>query len=316
MKAAMLRILATIVLATAAFASEPLYDLRGRVHPAGHVYVTLFGADKPFDTWTFTLDGRFRFHKLLPGTYTLAVVSRGRAEVRRTVEVGPGTGGSKRRVEVEIELSPAVIDLVEVRRAHTVSARVLAIPGRALHDYDEARKALSRRDADAAVRHFERAVEAAPQFSAAWNELGTVAYQTRNFTRAEECFKRALNEDPHAYEPLVNLGGVEVTLRKTERALDYNIQAVLERPQDALAQAQLGMAYIQAGNDDLALKHLGIARGLDPAHFTHPQLLMAEIHVRRKDRAAAADDLDDFLKLHPDWPNTAAIRQIVARLRQ
>jgi Tfp pilus assembly protein PilF len=312
----MLRILATFLLAAAAFASEPLFDLRGRVRPAGHVYVSLFGADKPFDTWTFTIDGRFGFHKLLPGTYTLAVLSRGRAEVRRTVEVGPGTGGSKRRVEVDIELSPADINFAEATREHTVSARVLAIPDRALHDFEEARKALSRRDADAAVRHLERAVETAPQFAAAWNELGTVAYQTGKFARAEECFKRALTEDPHAYEPLVNLGGVEVTLRKTERALDYNIQAVLERPKDALAQAQLGMAYMQAGNDDLSLKHLEIARGLDPAHFTHPQLLIAEIHVRRDDRAAAAADLEDFLKLHPDWPNTAAVRQIIDRLRQ
>jgi tetratricopeptide (TPR) repeat protein len=312
----MLRILATFVLAAAAFASEPLYDLHGRVRPASRVYVTLFGADKPFDTWTFTLDGRFGFHKLLPGTYTLAVLSRGRGEVRRTVEVGPATGGSKRRVEVEIELSPNDINLAEATREHTVSAHALAIPDRALHDYDEGRKALSRRDADGAVRHFERAVETAPQFSAAWNELGTVAYQTGNYVRAEECFKRALDEDPHSYEPLVNLGGVEVTLGKTERALDYNIHAVLERPRDALAQSQLGMAYFQAGNDDLALKHLDIARGLDPAHFSHPQLLMAEIHLRRKDRAAAAADMEEFLKFHPDWPKAAEMRQAVAQLRR
>ena len=57
-------------------------------------------------------------------------------------------------------------------------------------------------------------MEAAPQFSAARNELGTIAYQTKNFARAEECVLHALDEDPRAYEPLVNLGGVEVTLRR------------------------------------------------------------------------------------------------------
>jgi tetratricopeptide (TPR) repeat protein len=197
-----------------------------------------------------------------------------------------------------------------------VSARVLAIPARAHRDYDEARAALSRRDTAAAISHLERAVALAPQFAAAWNELGTLAYQTQDITRAEECFLRALDQDPHAYEPLVNLGGVEVNLRKTERALDYNIQAVLARPNDALAHSQLGMAYFQAGNDELALQHLETARRLDPAHFSHPQLLMAEIHLRRKDRPAAAADLEDFLEHHPDWPHAAEMRQAITELKQ
>jgi tetratricopeptide (TPR) repeat protein len=253
---------------------------------------------------------------LLPGTYTVAVFVPARGEARRTVEVGPGTAGSKRRVSVSIDLAPGDFAPPEPARQHTVSARVLAIPARAYRDYDEARAALSHRDTAAAVSHFERAVALAPQFAAAWNELGAIAYQTQNFTRAEECFLRALNQDPHSYEPLVNLGGVEVTLHKTERALDYNMQAVLARPNDALAHSQLGMAYFQAGNDDLALRHLETARGLDPAHFSHPQLLMAEIHLRRKDRPAAAADLEDFLKHHPDWPHAAEMRQAITRLKQ
>ena len=316
MKTAMFRMLAALTLATAAFAGQPLYDLYGRVRPAEPVSISLFGADAPFDASASTADGRFRFHKLLPGTYTVAVFSAGRGEVRRTVEVGPSTGGSGRRVSIEIDLAPGDFAPPEPERQHTVSARALAIPGRAQRDYDEAHKALSRRDTAAAVSHLERAVEAAPQFAAAWNELGTIAYQTQNFSRAEECFLQALDQDPHAFEPLVNLGGVEVTLHKTERALDYNIQAVLARPNDALAHSQLGMAYFQAGNNDLALQHLDVARRIDPAHFSHPQLLMAEIHLRGKDRAAAADDLEDFLKFHPDWPKAAEMRQAIAQLRQ
>jgi Tfp pilus assembly protein PilF len=316
MEAPMLRILATTILAAAALADEPLYDLYGQVRPPGPASISLFGADKPFDAAASTLDGRFRFHKLLPGTYTVAVFVPARGEARRTVEVGPGTAGSKRRVSVSIDLAPGDFAPPEPARQHTVSARVLAIPARAYRDYDEARAALSHRDTAAAVSHFERAVALAPQFAAAWNELGAIAYQTQNFTRAEECFLRALNQDPHSYEPLVNLGGVEVTLHKTERALDYNMQAVLARPNDALAHSQLGMAYFQAGNDDLALRHLETARGLDPAHFSHPQLLMAEIHLRRKDRPAAAADLEDFLKHHPDWPHAAEMRQAITRLKQ
>ena len=313
----MLRISAVLMLAAAAAVSgEPLYDLYGQVRPAGPAFIGLFGAITPFHASAATLDGSFRFRKLLPGTYTVVVNANGRGEARRTVEVGPGTAASRRRVRIAIEFAPGDFVPPEPAREHTVSARVLAIPDRALRDFDEARKALSRRDTAAAVTHLEHAVAAAPHFADAWNELGTIAYQTRNFARAEECFLQAHDQDPRAFEPLVNLGGVEVTLQKTELALDYNIQAVLERPSDALANSQLGMAYFQAGNNDLALKHLEIARRQDPAHFSHPQLVMAEIHLRRNDRAAAAADIEDFLKFHPDWPKAAAMRQTIARLRQ
>ncbi|HEY9141291.1 MAG TPA: tetratricopeptide repeat protein [Bryobacteraceae bacterium] len=313
----MVRMLAALSLATAGFAGQALYDLEGQVQPAGPASITLFGAVTPFDESAYTVDGRFHFHKLLPGTYSVVVFSPERGEARRTVEVGPGTADSRRRVSSELDFAPGDFTLAgPLRRQDTVSAPDLAIPERALRDYDDARKALTKRDTASAASLLERAVKAAPQFAAAWNELGTIAYQTQHFARAEECFLQALDQDPRAYEPLVNLGGVEVTLHKTERALDYNIYAVLARPNDPLANSQLGMAYFQAGNNDLALKYLEIARRLDPAHFSHPQLVMAEIHLRRNQRAAAAADLEDFLKFHPDWPKAAEMRKAIAKWRQ
>jgi hypothetical protein len=65
------------------------------------------------------------------------------------------------------------------RRRATVSARELSIPARARQEYEEAQKRLSRPDVDGAVGHLQRAVEIAPQFSAAWNRLGTIAYPIR-----------------------------------------------------------------------------------------------------------------------------------------
>jgi len=71
----------------------------------------------------------------------------------------------------------------------------------------------------------------------------TIAYQTRKFDRAEECFRQALDLNPAAFEPLVNLGGVLVTMHKLDEAADYNLRAVLARPNDALANSQLGQTY-------------------------------------------------------------------------
>jgi tetratricopeptide (TPR) repeat protein len=156
----------------------------------------------------------------------------------------------------------------------------------------------------------------APRFSMAWNELGTIAYQTRKFDRAEECFRQALQQDPGAFEPLVNLGGVLVAVHKLDEAADYNLRAVLARPNDALANSQLGLTYFELQRMDLAQKYLERARQIDPAHFSHPQLLLAEIHLRRGERLQAAAVLEEFLKYHPDWPQAAKMRQTIADLRQ
>src|SRR5205807_226690 len=160
------------------------------------------------------------------------------------------------------------------------------------------------------------AVDVAPQFAAAWNTLGTIAYQTRRFALAEQRFREALRQDPAAYEPLVNLGGVLVTIHKLDEALEVNVHAALTRPTDALAESQLGMTYFELGQFDAAVKHLERARRIDPAHFSHPQLFLAEIHLRRGEKHAAADVLEEFLSHHPDYPQAAKVRENIIQLRQ
>src|SRR5262249_21268870 len=97
--------------------------------------------------------------------------------------------------------------------------------------------------------------------------------------------------------------------------LTYNERAVAAQPNDALAQSQLGTSYFYAANFELAIRHLERARSLDPAHFSYPQLLLAEIHLREGNRSAAADALADFLAHHPDGPQAAEMRVKIAEWR-
>ncbi len=300
----------------AAFCQQP-YELSGRFSPEGRASVSLFGVASPFVATTLSDDGRFTFKKLQPGAYTLSIFVPGRGEARQTVEVGPGTADARQRVRLTLNFKESDFVVADVlRRRHSVPAKQLAVPEKAVREYEDAQKDLARRDIDSAVKRLQRAVEIAPQFSAAWNNLGTIAYQTRHYERAEECFRAALDADPGAYEPLVNLGGVLVNLHNLDEAWKYNVYAVLTRPNDALANSQLGMTYFELGKMELAEKHFAQARQIDPAHFSHPQLFLAEIHLRRGERSAAAADLDEFLKHHPDWPQAAKMREQIAEWRR
>jgi Tfp pilus assembly protein PilF len=307
----------SLLIVFAAAACGQVYEFTGQITPAGRGSVTLYGATQPFTASTLTDDGgRFTFRKLTAGTYTLSVYLPGRGEARQTVEIGPGTADARRRVRLSIALKDADFDPTPDRRRHAVSTQQLMIPERALRDYEEAQHDLEKRDVESAEKHLEHAVELAPQFENAWNTLGTIAYQTRRFALAEQRFREALKQDPAAYEPLVNLGGVLVTLHKLDEALEVNVHAALTRPGDALAESQLGMTYFELGQFDNAVKHLERARKLDPAHFSHPQIYLAEIHLRRGEKAAAADVLEDLLLHHPDYPQAAKVRENIMELRR
>lgn len=293
------------------------FELRVQVLPKGLSSVSVHGSTTPFSFFGQTdFSGRIRVRGLSAGPYTVTAVSRDGAEARQTVQVSPSLADNKRRVHVTIETAHPESGLSEAsRRKALVSARELSIPERARQEYAEAQRRLGRRDVNGAIQHLKRAVEAAPQFVAAWNNLGTIAYQSREFGQAAGYFEEALKHDPDAYEPLVNLGGTLLSLERPQDALPLNRRAVEMRPGDALANVQLGMNYLRLGNFDPAEKYLKAAKKLDPAHFSNPQLLLAELYARRGEARRAADELEDFLRHNPDWPEAAKLRGAIAKLR-
>jgi tetratricopeptide (TPR) repeat protein len=292
------------------------YELTGRIEPPAAVPVFLHGATAPFESSTESdADGRFRFHKISAGTYTLAISTPARGQALQTIELSPGTVDSKGRLDIVLRIDDSRLESEGIRATGaTVSATVLSIPDRAIREYEEAQRCLNRREPDRASVHLSRAVEIAPQFVAAWNQLGVMAYQAQRYSDAEAKFRRALDSDPEAFEPLVNLGGVLLNLGRPREALAYNRRAVARRPNNALANSQLGIAYFDLDDLDPAENYLKIAVQLDPAHFSHPQLTLAEIYLRRGDRPSALDQLHKFLGQHPDSPQAAAVRRAIAEL--
>jgi tetratricopeptide (TPR) repeat protein len=310
-------ILSWLAIAALSAADARKYEVSGQLVPEGPAAVSLHGATTPFAASTLADEhGRFHFRDVLAAAYTVIVFIPARGESRQTIEVGPSLADARGHVAVRIQITDSTIENEDSpRRRHIVSTRELSIPDRARKEYNEAQKMLSRRDVPGAIAHLEKAVEIAPRFCAAWNHLGTIAYQSRRFPDAEKYFRRALEEDEGAFEPLVNLGGVLLTLGQLDEALQYNLYAVLARPNDALANSQLGMTYFAVNNLSLAQKYLEIAKRLDPTHFSHPQLTLAEVHLRRQEPVLAADELEDFLRQHPDWPQAKAMREGIAKLR-
>jgi tetratricopeptide (TPR) repeat protein len=291
-------------------------ELQGRITGAPHVRslrVNLFSVETPFvESAPVNNAGEFRFRSLAPGNYTVAVVRSGLGEIRRTIVVSPAVADNAGVVHAAIPYTSG--EAAANPGSGVVSVHQISIPGNASARYADAQRRLAGRDPEGAVRSLEEAVAIAPHFSAAWNALGVIAFQTGDDARAETLFRKSLVADPGAFEPLVNLGGVLLKKNAPVDALLFNRRAVEDRPDDALANAQLGMTYFKLDQFDQAEQYLLAAERLDPAHFSQPQLFLAEIYVRRGNRSAAIRELRDLLALRPDGPLSDRIRHDLAQL--
>jgi tetratricopeptide (TPR) repeat protein len=302
----------------AALLSAADLELQGQITGAPHVRslrVNLFSVETPFaESAQVNNAGEFHFRALAPGNYTVAVVRNGLGEIRRTVVVSAAVADDAGVVHAAIPYTSG--EAAANPGSGVVSVRQISIPGNASAKYADAQRRLAGRDPEGAVRSLEEAVAIAPQFSAAWNALGVVAFQSGDDARAETLFRKSLAADPVAFEPLVNLGGVLLKKNAPVDALLFNQRAVEGRPKDALANAQLGMTYFQLQDFDRAEQYLLEAQRLDPAQFSQPQLFLAEIYARRGNRSAAIRELEDLLAIRPDGPLSDRIRSNLAQLVQ
>ncbi len=306
---------------------SPLLEFRGQVlvppnvvavSRRNRITLNLFGVTSPFTARTWADGkGRFRFRNLQPATYTLSLYLPGVGEILQTVEITKSFADPKGRVEKKFSFD------AETLRARarpvvpaTVSVRELSIPSKARREYEKAVSRLRSRDAERAIEHLKRAVELAPQFVEALNNLGTIYFQKRDLGTAENYFRAALQQEPSAYEPLVNLGGVLLNRGRLREALEINRQAQQTRPHDALANVQLGLSYYLLGDSEQATTYLERTEELDPAHFSNPQIPLAEIYLSRSQEAKALQKLQDFLEQHPDSPRAQRVKAQVERIQQ
>jgi Tfp pilus assembly protein PilF len=314
--------LAALVISSGLFAADRApstitnLDLQGKITGAGSLRslrVNLFAVETPYvESSEVSRSGEFHFRSLAPGNYTVAVARKGLGEVRRTVVISPAVADASGVVHATIPYTSS--EAASNPTGGIVSVHQLSIPGNAASKYSDAQKRLAMHDPQGAVHALEEAVAIAPDFATAWNALGVIAFQTGEDDHAQTLFRKAIAADPDSFEPLVNLGGVLLKKNAPSEALPFNQRAVRDRPEDALANAQLGINYFKLDQFDQAEQYLQAAKRLDPAHFTQPQVFLADIYARRGNRSAAIKELEDVLALRPDGPLSDKIRHNLAQL--
>ena len=313
-----LKAFATLVLWALAVtaATGQALDLIGRVSPPlERGQATVSAVQSPFYAESPVRGSQFVFRSLAPGGYTLIVMDPAWGLTRQTVQVTESFADERGRVHVEVDLDrSAVTRARRVQGQGTVSVADLKVTPKARAAVRKAHARFGKGDEEGALALLERAVEISPSFTQAWNELGTVAYKSGRYEDAERYFRTALEHDPLAFEPLVNLGGTLLSQNRFDDALNFNLAAQGMRPDSALANSQLGINFFYKGQFQKAREFLLRAKQADPSHFSYPQLFLAEIYGKQGKLAEARSELDEMLRLHPDAPVTDMARNALRKM--
>jgi Flp pilus assembly protein TadD len=265
-------------------------------------------------------DGKFGFISLVEGEYHIIINDEDYTPVDERVIIRPEVSATA-MVSVTLEprsYPPAnaqpetrtmgtnryVVNLEEYRRHFSKSV---------LKEFDKGLQADKNGHDAEAVEHYLKAIELAPDFYPAHNNLGSAYLNKADFEGARRQFEQVtrLNQgDAAAY---FNLSNVYMLTGKLAEAQQYLGEGMRREPDSALGQFLLGSLNMRTGKYQEAEGALRRAVQLSPV-MTQARLQLVNLLLKLGRNAEAKAELHGFIDAFPDNSFTPKAKQLLQRL--
>ena len=314
-------------LSFSAFAQQALGSIVGHMRvsradtPPQRVLVTLEMRGAPMESTYTDSSGTFGFHGLYPNPYYVVVSDESYEDIRKEVVIDPNTMGTP--VFVDIVLIPKKKDKPDVAASPNpaggnpamIDVREYAdkFPKPAVKEFDKGLAADAEGKRGEAIRHYLKAIEIAPDFYLAHNNLGSDYQNKSDFPNARKEFERVvqLNQsDAAAYFNLSNICMLTGQLAEAQQYLDEGLR---REPDSGLGQFLLGTLDLRLKKLQPAELALTRAIQLSPT-MAQARLQLVNLLLEEGRTDAAASQLHDFLDKLPDSPFSAQAKQKLQKL--
>lgn len=137
---------------------------------------------------------------------------------------------------------------------------------KALHKYAEEYYLLgnecivSYKDTRAGLANFKKALELDPAYVDAWVRMGVTHYDLKDYYEADVCFNKAVSLSPMLFKALYNRGKNRIAMEEYELAITDLSRASGIKANHAACHEYLAQAYANIGSEEMAQRHLMIAR--------------------------------------------------------
>jgi tetratricopeptide (TPR) repeat protein len=243
-------------------------------------------------------DGRFSFPTLQRGNYILQISAYGFEDSSTQVDLN---FTSDRAIPIYLKAVPT--DASESVAPAKVSAHEMSMPKSARDSFAAGKKKMfADKNPQSALKDFQAAVSAAPDYYEAYHELALVQMSLGKSNEAETNLRKAIELSSDKYgEADVSLGTFLLDRGQSAEGEKTLRRGVELSPDFWMGHYQLGRALLNQEKVSEALKSAEQARSLSPGTAVIYRLL-SNIHLRQKDYAALLQDIDAYIKLDPDSP--------------
>lgn len=260
---------------------------------------------------TFTRNnGDFEFDGLGNGDYIIEINATDYERFQQQVTI---SGAS--RMGISIFLSRTGKALSSASQL-SISAHQLSVPHKA---HDEFEKGMTliylKSDYRGAIAQFQLAIKDFPTYYEAYAEEGSAYYQLQEVDHAEEALRKSIDLSSGQYaDPMFTLAGVETDVKRYAEAEAIARRGISVDSSSWRGPFELARALTALKKTDEAEKSAEHSRDLMPDN-PPVYLLLANIHIQRKDYPALMRDLDDYLRLAPTGPEADQARKTRERVQ-
>lgn len=257
-------------------------------------------------------NGRFRFNNLPMGLYYVAIEVEGSEVARVTADLrSPLLKDVRRDIALQWRMpaSSTKAGLVSVSDTYARSSDNERV-------FNTASEAVGKRNYAKAAMLLQQLVAADAKDFEAWAVLANVHFVQKNLAEAENEYLHAIDARPQFFLALLNLGRLEITLKKYEVAVETLTRAVKVRADSPDANYFLGESYLRLKKGSLAVPYLNEAVRLDPDGMAEVHLRLATLYQAAGLPGKTAAEYQAFLKKRPNYRDRKKLEKYIVENQQ
>lgn len=301
-------VLLVSLMAAPALAQAGRGRLQGKVtdpegNPVGGVDVRAFNPEKTPDTYTVTTDedGRWAVLGLSNDNWLFTFSKQGYI----TLEIDAAVNGYGRNPSMDVTIEPFEAEAGDVA--------VGKVAGREL--FEEGEAFFEQEQYEAAIGKWEEFALVNVEFYQVYVNIGNAHKELGNLEEAKAAYEKVLAQDPAESRALASLAELLVREGKSEEAIPLFERVIEQSPDDPAVFYNVAELYFQQRVADKAVDFYKRALLVDPSYWpAQKQIGFAYINTGEIDLAIAA--FEKFLEMVPaDNPDVPMVQDVLNALR-
>ena len=252
--------------------------------------------------------GAFEFENLPSAPYDV-VATRGLLQSQQRLDLGE-VGRS-----VRLQLNTANAAAAEADGSATVSVAEYQVPKKARDAFHKAETAMAKNRNDEAGKEVAKALEFYSDYAPALTLRGVLSLDAGNTESAVQDFDHAIHSDPSYALAYTAMAAASNQLNKFDDAIRSADRAITLSPRSWQSYFEMAKAHVGKTEYPHALEDLAKAQQLSPKEYAPIHLVRAHAMLALKNYSSAMTELQTFLTLAPQDPNSPAARTALEKVK-